>query len=226
MTLYQLNTIDTAKFEKLLNEPSDSQLQAFAAHLGEDSQANDWFTEEPPVWESDPVSWVRQRFADEDWYADLGEAEMLAWDHAMRSTLELPELQSTADFTALPVDGIPTLLFDMVAEATEQAGNDSQFLRMQPFRCHELPSQITELEPYERSYWPEHAVVPPTDAAKMIEVFNQYDDLVNGLVPRDPQLARQLETEGPHAAKDVPHLLTFLRELVEAHATWYAPVDC
>lgn len=226
MTLYQINPIDTAKFETFLNEPSDSEIQAFAARLGEDSQANDWFAEESPVWDVDSVSWVRQRFAEDDWYADLSEPEMLAWDHAMRSTLELPDLQSTADFTALPVDGIPTLLFDLVVDATEQAGDDSQFLRMRPFRFHELPSQITELEPYERVYWPEHAVVPPTDIAKMIDVFEHYDDLVSGLAPRDSQLARQLETEGPHAAKDVPHLLTFLRELVDSNATWYAPVDC
>jgi hypothetical protein len=224
--LYQLKTLDTAEFESLINEPSLSQLQAFATRLGEDSQANDWFAEEPPVWKVDPTAWVRKRFSVDDWYCDLSEPEMLAWDNAMRSTLELPELRSAAKFTALPVDGIPTMLFAIVVEALDQAGQDSSFLRMRPFRFHNLPSHISELEPYERVYWPEHAVVPPTEAAKMIEVFNRYDDLVTGLAPRDSQLARQLETEGPSVAKDVPHLLTFLRELTTFHATWYAPVDC
>ena len=117
-------------------------------------------------------------------------------------------------------------MFDAVADATSQTGEDSQFLRLRPFRFHKLPSEIMELEPYERVYWPEHAVVPPTDIAEMIDVFDQYDDLVSGFAPRDPQLARQLETEGPDAAKDVPHLLAFLRELRAANATWYARVDC
>lgn len=32
---------------------------------------------------------------------------VLAWGHAMRSTLKVSELQSSDGFTALPVDGIP-----------------------------------------------------------------------------------------------------------------------
>ena len=91
MTLYQIHTVDTSKLEAFLNQPIDAELEAFAANLGNNEQANDWFAEEPPAWKSNPASWVRQRLSMGDWYSDLKEPEMLAWDHAMQLRLESPQ---------------------------------------------------------------------------------------------------------------------------------------
>ena len=97
---------------------------------------------------------------------------------------------------------------------------------MRPLRFFELPASIAALEPFDRLYWPEHAVVAPSEAALMIDVFNQYESLVDGLVPADERLAGELDADGSTAIEDIPHLLQFLSELTKSNSTWYAPVDC
>lgn len=151
---------------------------------------------------------------------------MLAWDYAMMKTLGSKELRSSLRFTRLPIDGIPTILFDAAAESLRQRDEEFEFLRMRPLRYFELPANIAALDPYDRLYWPEHAVVAPSDAALMMDVFENYESLVDGLVPTDERLAGELEADGPTAIEDVPHLLKFLSELTKSNSTWFAPVDC
>ena len=225
MTLWQRIAIDTPQFVQFFARPSESQLRFFVDQLGRDPQANSFFEEDPPAWHRDPIFWVSSRFGSANWYSDLSEPEMVAWDHAMRATLELPELQSGAEFTPSRGDGVPTCLFDFAIEALEQAGRDASFLEIRPYRFDGLPAHVAGREPSERVYWPEHGVVAPECMEKMIEVFGRYSDLVAHLKPRDRHLARQLETEGPHVVDEVPDLLVFLEELKRHDATWYARLD-
>ena len=183
MTLWQRIAIDTAKFEQFFTSPNESQLRFFADQLGRDPQANSFFEEEPPVWHEDPISWVASRFGSTDWYSDLSEQEMVAWDSAMQMTLELPELRSSADFTPSCGDGVPTCLFDFAIEALEQVGRDASSLKIRPYRFDGLPSHVAGREPSERVYWPEHGVVPPHRIGEMIDVFGRYADLVADLKP-------------------------------------------
>ncbi|QDV69911.1 hypothetical protein Poly24_36290 [Rosistilla carotiformis] len=227
MVLYQLYAIDTAKLDSLLSTPSESQLRSFANHLTENPQSNAYFSKKnPPKWKSEPVSWVAERLLADDWYADLSEPEMVAWDGAIQEALRDSEMRSTGDFTILDVDGVSACLFDFAHEAVDQSGRDARYLQLTPLRFHELPASINAVEPSERIYWPEHAVVSPTQVKQIADTFRNYKTLVDGLTPRKPQLARQLQTEGFDAAGDIPDLLTFLDQLVLANATWYAPVDC
>ncbi len=226
MALYQTEKIDTNKLMQLLESPEESQLKSFAKLLNSNEIANDYFSESPAVWHDDAVGWVRDRFSKQDWYADLSEAEMIAWDYAMMKILGSKELRSSLRFTRFPIDGIPTILFDAAAESLRQRGEKNSFLKMRPLRFIELPQHIATLDPYDRLYWPEHAVVLPTDAALMIDVFNQYESLVDGLVPADDKLAGELDADGPTAIGDLPHLLKLLSELAKSNSTWFAPLDC
>jgi hypothetical protein len=226
MALYHTEKIDTNKLMQLLESPEGSQLKLFAKLLNSNEIANDYFSESPAVWHDDAVGWVRDRFSKQDWYADLNEPEMIAWDYAMMKTLGSKELRSSFRFKRFPIDGMPTILFDAAAESLRQRGEKNSFLRMRPLRFIELPQHIATLDPYDRLYWPEHAVVLPADAALMIDVFNQYESLIDGLVPVDDRLAGELDADGPTAIEDLPHLLTFLSELAKSNSTWFAPVDC
>ena len=225
MLLYQLVPVDGKKFESLLNGPTASQIKQVVALLADEPHANEWFEEEPPVWGENPAEWVRARFSADDWYADLREPEMLAWQHAMRGILVTPAMRSKARFTRLPVDGIPELLFRVAIEAREQAGEDASFLRMTPYRLNKLPAKVTKQAPHLRIFWPDHALVTPAGAKSMVEVFAQYDSLVNGLKPRNANLKHEFGLDGVEVQRDVVHLVTFLKELVRSDAYWYAPVD-
>ncbi len=226
MALYHTEKLDTSKLSQFLEAPQESQLKAFAKLLNSNEVANDYFSETPAVWHNDTVEWVRSRFSKLDWYSDLSEPEMFAWDHAMMKTLGSKDLRSSFRFTKYPIDGMPTILFDAAAEALRQRGEDYAFMKMRPLRFIELPASIAALDPYDRLYWPEHAVVAPSDAALMIDVFNRYESLVDGLEPADERLAGEFEEDGPAAVEDLPHLVKFLTELSKSNSTWYAPVDC
>ena len=225
MTLYQLVPVDGTKFVALLNAPTASQIKQIVARLADEPHANEWFEEEPPVWGEKPAEWVRARFSADDWYADLREPEMLAWQHAMRGILVTRAMRPKARFTRLPVDGIPELLFRLAIEAREQAGEDASFLRMTPYRLNKLPAKVAKRAPHLRVFWPDHALVTPAAAKSMVEVFAQYDALVDGLKPRNADLKHEFGQAGVEVQRDAVHLVTFLKELVRSDAYWYAPVD-
>ena len=224
MPLYQIYMVDTNAFEEYFSNPSDSQLHSFVEALGTHPQANDWFTEYPPVWKEDPLGWVRERFNIDDWYGDLTEPEMIAWEHASQKVLNLEEVELKTNFKGLPIDGISTSLFAFAAEALDQKGTESSFLRLRPYRFHNLPKRIAKRK--RRIYWHQHAVVLPHDVSEMLKLFKDYDLLVDGLVPRDSQLSHLFDVEGEIVCQEVSYLMKLLRKLKKENATWYAPIDC
>ena len=226
MTSYQRGELDSARLRRFFETPPKGAVARFVDRLGEEETAAMWFAEQPPVWADDPAGWVRGRFAVDDWYAGLSEPEMLAWDHAVTGVYADEGLKSSAAFSPWPGDGMPMPLFEAAGAALRLAGEDAEVCELRPLRCNGLPAEVLETPPQDRVYWPQHAVVTPEQAARMVPVFERFGELTADLDPGDAAWAREWRHFREPLADDAAALTAYLRELVAADATWFAWLDC
>ena len=224
MPKYQTYAIDEVAFLGFVNAPSQKQLKDFVRALASDEQANEFFEETPPVWDDDPQAWVTKHLSKDDWYRDLTEPEAVAWDFAIdniRSQFKCKKAVKNTEHGEIHFD-----LFELAEELFHSERANRQMLRMTPYRFHGLSPEIEKLEPYERIYWPTHAMLDTQQLAALAEDLSAFLTELPGCAITSSSIFDTIEERRAAAKSEATELLNYIKRLLKAKAMWYARIDC
>lgn len=224
MPAYQNSAIDEAAFLEFVNAPSGQPLELFVAGLASDDQANSFFDEESPVWHRDPAAWVVRRLPASDWYSDLTEPEAVAWDAAIRGVVSAFDCSD-----AVPGMEHGAVDFDIFELAAKMFGNDKakhQILRMHPYRFHRLAPEIESAEPYERVYWPTHAMLDTEQLNILAADLRSFRTQLPKFEITHPSIFGSIDDRRRNAEVESAGLLAYVSRLLDAKAMWFALIDC
>jgi hypothetical protein len=97
---------------------------------------------------------------------------------------------------------------------------------MTPYRFHALAPEIENAEPYERIYWPTHAML---DTKQLAVLAHDLRDFLANLASFEISTADIFDTVEERrrdAESESKELLGYIDRLMKAKAMWYARIDC
>ncbi len=223
MAAYQTIAIDQEAFLAFIEAPSSTLLDKFLKALASNEDANDFFEEVPPVWQTDPIGWVTKRLASDDWYGDLTEGEALAWDSAIGSMWSQFKPSTTVKKTEH--GAIQQHIFDLAEEMFESDRANHQMLRMTPYRSHRLAPEIESAEPYDRIYWPTHAMLDTQQLEALQHDLLEFQKRLPSYEIESSDVFDSIEERRRESELESTELLNYIGRLKAANAMWYARID-
>lgn len=223
MAAFQTIAIDQEAFLAFIQAPSSPLLDKFLKALASNEDANDFFEEVPPVWQTDPTGWVTKRLASDDWYGDLTEGEALAWDSAIGSMWS--QLKPSTTVKKTEHGAIQQHIFDLAEEMFEGDRASHQMLRMTPYRYHRLAPEIESAEPYDRIYWPTHAMLDTQQLEALQQDLLEFQKQLPSYEIELPDVFDSIEERRRESELESTELLSYITRLKAANAMWYARID-
>ena len=212
MATRSLQSILESEFLKFCETPTDAQVQCVAKCLKIDEDFG-----VPAQWGDDPQGWLRKQLPKGDWYVDLSEEEMEAWDAG------ISELMHRGEFE-LKSHGFHCAVGDMFIEIAAQAyqlrEKDAVVRRFWPYRYH--GNYFPELEPVERRYFPCHALLTNQQVGALLDEFSDYDSLLDTMAQDSPEFVNRWQDA---IADDLKEALPALQEIHQQKRMWYSIFD-
>lgn len=212
MATYSLQSIDERAFDAFVRKPTKAQI----ATLVEKMVQLDYY--QPPVWQGSEAAWATKHLEAPDWYANLAEEEMQAWENGIRTVVELPEfdLRGHGFHCAVSMEFI-----DFAARAFAHRGQDAVVRNFFPYRY--FGGYHPELEAHERIFNPFHALLSSSSIARLIEEVSDYDSLLRDAFPKSPARAEMFKQQ---IDDDLQEAIEPLKTMAANGRMWYAVVDC
>ena len=128
----------------------------------------DYFEEE---WQKDNAEWLRNHLAKSSWYEDLEELEMCCWDNGIAALLNRPEFK--AEHHSFH-GALPDFFVEFAIDAMKERGqaDTSAIARFGPYR---YTDKLQDVEPIDRFYWPQHALLDPEQLKRVIVELEDYE---------------------------------------------------
>jgi hypothetical protein len=225
MPKYENLGVDQTAFQSFITSPTSEQLAIFIELLRSDEGSNSWFEEEPPRWKTDAESWVRKHLNSNDWYGELSEPEMVAWDGAVFDCIEQLGFETSSNLDTMTHGAVDFDVLEFAAEVHRANGHESICGRMFPYRFHGLPPEIEALEPWDRIFHANHALLDVLQVEKLILELSDYDNLLKDFAPSSESVFSSIEDRKINAVEESQELLEFLASLVRTNSMWLAMVD-
>lgn len=224
MSAYQTIAIDQEAFFTFLQNPSPALLDKFVKALSSNDDANDFFEEVPPVWSTDPSGWVTHRLTLDDWYGDLSEGEALAWDSAIGSMWS--QFKPTTTVQPTEHGAIHHHIFELAEEMFQGDRAAHQMLRMTPYRYHKLADEIENAEPYDRIYWPTHAMLDTEQLSLLEQDLLEFKARLADYEISSSDVFNSIDERRSESLSESNELLKYIGRLQAVKAMWYARIDC
>ena len=227
MPFYQNVAIDEASFLGFVAEPNDELLGQFVAQLSANEQANSFFEFEQPMWENNTQQWVRKRLALDDWYQGLSEAAMVAWEHAVMYLLDEGFFEcDNSKIHFMEHGAVHFDVFEFAEIVFGDRGVESRISKMYPYRFHGVPPEIEAVEPVDRVFWVNHALLDSGQIQELIGELTNYSELLSDFTPSSSSVFESVHARRDNAILEAKELVDFLTSLNENGSMWYARIDC
>lgn len=201
-----LESIDESVFLSCISAPTEEQLAEVVASLSEYPH---------PAWASDPQAWIRQRFAQRDWYSDLEDPR--PWELAIAQLVHRPE------FGFQYSDGETTLLTNVIEWSRKafRLLDESAVLRsFKPFRYF-----LSEERELELTYWPYHAQIANDGVGRLIGELDRFDVLLEMLEQNRPGFKDINGDEIEAAQVSIARSIPVLKDIYARGRMLYAPFE-
>jgi hypothetical protein len=207
MATYSLNSINSKAFDEFIVKPSAPQLECIAAKF---AQAE---LHETPPWADDPQEWIRRHLSEPDWYKDLTEDRMQAWDNGIRELLHQPEFDLKAHGFHCAVGD---MFIQIAAKVYERRGADAVVCKFWPYRFFD------DYGLDHMGYFPTHALLTNEQVGKLIEEVGDYDALLEELAAHKPDFVARWRDQ---IKDDIQEAMPALREIHQQKRMWYSQFD-
>ncbi len=219
MAGYFIYSLDWDKFRRFVDEPSGTQLLAFAGQVSDGLDERDQDIQEgDPVrdWPSDPKELsdlVRLRFGQPDWYGDLSDAGKSVWE---RAVIAFSERRARGDGLGFRVesDGV---YWDVIDIARHHHGLPPNRITdailshfgTRPYRYH----QPTDRPPQWGDWFPTHSMHTPEEVGRLLQELKEAGPSILSASEEAPRIAYEQE------------LLPAVEKVARARRLLYISVD-
>ncbi len=180
MAGYYIYSLDWQKFHRFVEEPSPTQLLAFAERVsdGLDEQERAFYDGDPVRdWPSDAEELgelLRPRLRQADWYGDLSDAGKSVWERAI---IAFSERRKRGDNLGYRCECDESIYWDVIEVARRHHGIAPNLVTeavvshfgTRPFRYH----QPTDRPPQWGDWAPSHSMHTPEEVARLLEELKQ-----------------------------------------------------
>ena len=213
MASYIFQSLDFAAFSAFVESPNDGQMNTFLEGFRSDE---DYFEEE---WKKDNPTWLQNHLVKTSWYEDLEELEMCCWDNGMAVLLERPEFD--AEHHGFH-GALPDFFIEFAQDAFKERGlaESSEISGFGPYR---YTDKLQDVEPIDRFYWPQHALLDPEQIKRVITELEDYESILDDAARKRPGYVSDCRDDAINAWKE---FMSIAQELTERNRMWYSILDC